>query len=316
MKIGHISDLHWLDLSGVRAVDFLNKRLSGGFNLIAGRAKKHTKDAVIAALETLKAAYVDHLLVTGDLTNLALTAEFRSVMATLDRYFDAAHRTIVPGNHDFYTRESARCQRFVEYVYKPYRDAATPRIYADSIDAEKREKPIDEWPFAEIHGDVCIIALNSAEPKPWFVAGGTLGNAQLERLDHLLARPELESRFKIVMLHHHIVRVVTSPGESLRRLKERKQLINTCQKHKVDLIVHGHNHDFSQFKLGETLVSEAGSCSVAHFKRNNRAGKINIYTVENASLQSIETYRYENNRYALWQCVSPEAFIPISLENL
>ena len=68
MKIGHISDLHWLDLSGARIRDFFNKRLTGGFNLVAGRAKKHTKQAVIDALDAMRAAGVDHLVVTGDLS--------------------------------------------------------------------------------------------------------------------------------------------------------------------------------------------------------------------------------------------------------
>lgn len=303
MKIGHISDLHWLDLSGARPSDFLNKRLSGGFNLIAGRAKKHAPGAVIDALRALRDQNADHLIVTGDLTNLALPGEFQSVMETIDRYFSADCRTIVPGNHDFYTRESAKAKRFEQFFCgKNQKDC----IFCDN----------SLWPFAQIRGDVCFIALNSAQPRPWFVAAGRLGQAQCDDLDALLSRPEIASRYKIVLLHHHIVRVLRSPGESLRCLQDRRNLLDICLKHGVNLIAHGHNHDFSQFKIGNMLISEAGSCSVSQFKRDNRAGKFNIYNVEDGKLTDIETWRFENGTYALWRHSSPDDFKPLEIAEI
>ncbi len=298
MKIGHISDLHWLDLSGARIRDFFNKRLTGGFNLVAGRAKKHTKQAVIDALDAMRASGVDHLVVTGDLTNLALPSEFKAVMDTIDGYFDAAHRTIVPGNHDFYTRESARCDRFCHYVYGDDRSAQGDCILCGN----------SPWPFAQIRDDVCFIALNSAQPRPWFVAAGRLGTHQCDDLATLLARREITSCYKIALLHHHIVRVVKAPGESLRCLDDRKQFLDICQNGGVDLVLHGHNHDFSQFKVGNTLISEAGSCSVSHFKRDNRAGKFNIYTIEDKRLVDVATWRYEDGHYKPWRHVTPSDF--------
>ena len=100
MKIGHISDIHWLDTTGARPADFLNKRLSGAFNLLVGRAKKHSKETAKLALETLKDKAVDHLIVAGDLSNLALPGEFSGVKKVLNTYFEDAQMTIVPGNHD------------------------------------------------------------------------------------------------------------------------------------------------------------------------------------------------------------------------
>lgn len=303
MKIGHLSDLHWLDLSGARARDFLNKRLTGGFNLIAGRAKRHTKEAVVCALETMREQGVDHLVVTGDLTNLALPGEFEAVMRTIDRFFDAAHRTIVAGNHDFYTRESAKNDRFRRFVYGDGREDGI--FCGDHV-----------WPFAKIRDEVCFIALNSAQPRPWFVAAGRLGARQLADLAALLARDEIASRYKVVLLHHHIVRVVAAPGESLRRLDDRKQLVDICQKYGVDLILHGHNHDFSQFKVGNTFISEAGSCSVSHFKRDNRAGKFNIYTIRDRRLLDVATWRYEDGVYRFWRSAAPDDFTPLAAGDI
>ena len=41
MKLGHISDLHILEVEDVRPWHFLNKRLIGGANLLLKRNKRH-----------------------------------------------------------------------------------------------------------------------------------------------------------------------------------------------------------------------------------------------------------------------------------
>ena len=195
MKIGHISDIHWLDTTGARPADFLNKRLSGAFNLLVGRAKKHSKETARLALETLKDKAVDHLIVAGDLSNLALPGEFSGVKKVLNTYFEDAQMTIVPGNHDFYTHESLKARRFEQMIY-----AKRPGDIDLGTD--------DVWPFVNIRGDVALIGLNSAQPRPWFVAAGRLGDVQLEALEKALARPEIDGKFKIVALHHHLFQVV------------------------------------------------------------------------------------------------------------
>ena len=286
MIIGHISDIHWLDTTGARWTDFLNKRLTGGLNLLLGRAKTHTKEAAQCALETLKSAGCDHLIITGDLSNLALTAEFNSVNRVIHRFFDDARLTIVPGNHDFYTYESFRAHRFEKLIYQP-----------GNFDVGMTRR----WPFVNIVGDIAIIGLNSARPRPWFVAGGILGSEQLNDLQKILKRSEVSSRFKIIALHHNLFQVVTAPGECFRNLRERKELIEIAQANHVDLIVHGHDHDYVYQKLGDTLVAEAGSCSVCRFKADNRAGKFNRYFIEDRQLIKTETWRYEDGKYTLWK---------------
>ncbi|MGN1073253.1 MAG: metallophosphoesterase family protein [Bradymonadia bacterium] len=299
MKIAHISDLHWLDLSGASPFEFLNKRLTGGFNLLAGRARKHTKDAVRNALETIAAQHCDHLIVTGDLTNLALSGEFLGVKKLLNAYFDDERMTIVPGNHDFYTRESAHARRFETLIY----GKAGARIGDLDIQNEGTS-----WPFVRLVGDVAVIGLNSAQPRPWFVAAGRLGTAQIEALTRAFAHPEIQSRFKIVALHHHLFQVVRTPGECWRHLDDRKAFLDVCAQGKCDLIVHGHNHDFTQKRYGDVVISEAGSCSVSRFERDPRAGKFNIYEIVDHKLMAVQTWRYASGAYALWKTTSPGAF--------
>ena len=56
LRLAHLSDLHVLDLTGVRARDFLNKRLTGGATLLfAGNLPGTTQTmplAIYSALES------------------------------------------------------------------------------------------------------------------------------------------------------------------------------------------------------------------------------------------------------------------------
>ncbi len=70
MRIAHFSDLHVLALDGVGAWRFLNKRLTGWMNLRLKRSHKHHESHVRAVAREITRAHVDHVVVTGDLTNL------------------------------------------------------------------------------------------------------------------------------------------------------------------------------------------------------------------------------------------------------
>ena len=292
MKIGHISDIHWLDTQDAKFSDFLNKRISGGLNLLAGRARIHSTQTAQAAIEKLKDLGCTHLIVSGDLTNLALPAEFNSVRIALNRYFADDKMTIVPGNHDYYTRESETARRFESYMY---------RTDPGNLDFGCKET----WPFVRIVKDVAFIGLNSAQPRPWFVAAGRLGSQQLRMLEKALAHPEVASRTKIVVLHHHLFQILHTPGESLRKLEDASEFINICLAGNVYLIVHGHNHDYSIKRINNIIIAEAGSCSVCKFKAPNRAGKFNLYTIAERQIR-IDTWRFENNKFNLWKTWKPD----------
>ena len=292
MKIGHISDIHWLDIHDTKITDFLNKRISGGINLLAGRSRIHSTKTAQAAIEKIKELGCTHLIVTGDLTNLALPAEFNSVRMALNRYFADDKMTIVPGNHDFYTRESLVAHRFEKYMY---------RTAPGNLDFGCK----DTWPFVRIVKDIAFIGVNSAQPRPWFVAAGRVGDQQLDMLDKALSHPEVASRTKIVALHHHLYRILQTPGESLRKLEDAPELLDICADRKVNMIVHGHNHDYSIKRFGKMIIAEAGSCSVCEFKKPNRAGKFNVYTIAENQIR-IDTWRFENNKFNLWKSWNPD----------
>ena len=49
MRLAHISDLHVLDLKGIKPWRFLNKRVTGGLNLLLGRSKIHRPELLDTA---------------------------------------------------------------------------------------------------------------------------------------------------------------------------------------------------------------------------------------------------------------------------
>jgi 3',5'-cyclic AMP phosphodiesterase CpdA len=116
MRIAHLSDLHLLDLEGAVPRRLFNKRVTGWVNLKLKRSHRHKPAPVLAAAVELKRMGVDHVVITGDLSNLALEREFDRVRELVDELgLDPAHVSIVPGNHDAYTRGAVRSGRFFSW---------------------------------------------------------------------------------------------------------------------------------------------------------------------------------------------------------
>src|SRR5260370_19183774 len=133
MKIAHLSDLHLLSLDGVPFRRFLNMRASGWVNLRVTRGAIHRASYVRAVLRAVTEAHVDNVVVTGDLTNLALESEFDLARDVLTRELgmDPSTVTIVPGNHDLYTRGALRSARFGTY-FSQWLESDLPGLARDA----------------------------------------------------------------------------------------------------------------------------------------------------------------------------------------
>src|SRR3954470_8137019 len=112
MRIAHVSDLHVLAPLGVELRRILfDKRVTGYANLFMKRARVYRRDYLVAALEAA-AEHADHLVVTGDITNLSLEAEYEEACRLLERIARTKEVTVVPGNHDIYLPSIHRERRF------------------------------------------------------------------------------------------------------------------------------------------------------------------------------------------------------------
>jgi len=225
LRIAHISDLHVLHLGGVRARDFLNKRLTGAATLLLARSKAHQESVVEAAVRDLQEQSPDHVVVTGDLTNLSLPSEFAAVTDMLRPLGGRDRVSVVPGNHDVYTRGSRGL----------FDEACAEWL---PVDHAERGFP---W-VKRLNDDVTLIGLCSAEPTPWLMANGRVGDDQLERLRELLATEVAEGRFVIVMLHHPLSNDPPHRLYWMRNLRDAEGLVAVLKEGGASMVLHGHNH--------------------------------------------------------------------------
>ena len=288
MKLGHISDLHVLEIRDVRPWDFVNKRLVGGTNLLVKRGRTHRTEVIDQALDRLVENGVDHIAITGDLTNLALPSEFAAARRVVDRIAGAPHAvSVVPGNHDYYTPGAEREYRF-ERTFAPYLQSDLPAYQQPS-----------GYPFCHLRQDVAIIGLNSGIATLPMQATGKVRGDELRATAALLADPQVRRRFTVVMIHHHLMPVPYSGLEYLRRLVNAPQVLRVLREGNVDLAIHGHNHHWATIEVphlggpGTLRICEAGSTSTAHYSHPERGGKFNIYHIENGTLAKVETHLFE-----------------------
>lgn len=276
MRIAHFSDLHVLALDGVPRRRFLNKRFTGLVNLRVKREHKHRPGYVRAVAREITRAGADHVIITGDLTNLALEQEFEAVRALLEAElgFGPDQITVVPGNHDLYTRGAMRARRF-STVFARYIESDLPELSADL--------PLGRFPFVKLRGPVAVIGMTSAVPRPPLVASGELGAAQIAALARILAHDEVRRRTPVLALHHP----AHNPDSKLKTLAEglwdAAALVDALGPLSRGLVLHGHLHRRIQRSLetrsGRLLAVGATSASLHHDDEHRMAG-FNVYELD------------------------------------
>jgi 3',5'-cyclic AMP phosphodiesterase CpdA len=288
MKIAHFSDLHLLSLAGVPMTRFLNKRLTGWLNLKLKRGSIHRSEYVRAIAREIGRLEVDHVVVTGDLTNLALEPEFELVRELFDRDLglDPSRVTIAPGNHDLYTRGALTSRRFEKYL-APYLVSDLPELAVDAGGGR--------FPVVKLRGDVAIVALSSAVPRLPLVAAGELGAGQLAALARILAHPEVVKRTVLVAVHHPAVHDWSRVKTYVEGLRDAPALLAQLQPLARGMLVHGHLHRRIQRMVptegGQFLQVGATSASLHHDEPDRMAG-FNVYDVGGGAAPRVEAHVY------------------------
>jgi 3',5'-cyclic AMP phosphodiesterase CpdA len=292
MRIAHISDLHVLALAGAIPFRLFNKRLTGYANLRLRRGRHHRTDVVSAILAELARSSVDHVVITGDVSNLALESEFEAVRRLLEDVLRLAPSavSIVPGNHDVYTRGAERAKRFSRY-FAPYLGSDLPHLCTPH--------PSGSFPVVKLRGSAAIIGLSTAVARLPFVASGKLGRPQLDALREILASPELRGRTPIILQHHPAVDLATwtwrkRKTDGLTDARDLGQVLATLPR---ALVLHGHLHRRIHRKLatnaGHVDLIGAPSASLVHPDPRRMAG-YNEYDIgEDGALKSAIGYRYD-----------------------
>jgi 3',5'-cyclic AMP phosphodiesterase CpdA len=178
-------------------------------------------DAVVAALRNdLAAANPDLIVISGDLTQRALHAQYEQARAFLADL--PAPYLVVPGNHDIpahalherFSRPMGRYRRYIHHDLSPF-----------------------------LHdGELAVLGLNSARPfmlRHWNWAYGSLSRTQI-RLVADTFRPLSPRTVKVLVAHHPFLPPPAAP--KTRLVNRALPMLKACAEVGVDLLLAGHLH--------------------------------------------------------------------------
>jgi 3',5'-cyclic AMP phosphodiesterase CpdA len=270
-RLAHLTDLHLAPLPSFPTRALASRRLLGWLSWQQRRHRVHRKEVLDALIEDVHAEAPDHVVVTGDLVNLALPVEFVQAGIWLERLGAPEWITAIPGNHD-------------AYVPLPWLGAWShvgPWMRGDEDEAAA-EAVAGTFPFLRRRGPLALIGLSTAVANTPTFAQGRLGRPQLEALRDLLEDVAAPDVCRVVLLHHPPVDDMT---HARRRLIDSRALQKVIGEVGAELVLCGHNHVFQFREIagpdGPVPVFAAPSASLTADHRG-RFGGYQLYGLERA----------------------------------
>ncbi len=253
MRMALLSDIH-LPLGRCPLGLLRSKRLLGWFNWKVRRGRLHRPELLARLVADLKRSAPELILIGGDLTNLALSEEFRRAALWLAELAEPEQLVLVPGNHD-------------AYVEGAFEEGAP--LWARWLRGCLRH---DRFPYVVERGRITVVAASTAEPSPPGYATGRLGARQLARIEEELARARARGSWRVLLLHHP-PHAAVAPR---KRLVDREQLCRLLRRTGAELVVFGHLHRFLRVELegpdGTITGFMAPSASLRDPRPGRRAG--------------------------------------------
>lgn len=259
--IGHISDLH----------------LSPEFKTNNIRNTRRV-------LEYLLQRQVDHIVLTGDIAANAEERDFLLVRDILGSYglLDAGKLTVIVGNHDIYggvhTVEDIlsfpdRC-RITDYERKLYR---FHEQFHETFEGARFASEGLLYPFSKTFGDVVLIGMNSVRRYSLFSnpigSNGHVDDYQQRLVKQLVTDPLFANKKKVALVHHHFCKVNSKAQGTMHsvwgvierhtmKLRGRNSLVRLLKKGGVELVLHGHLHESTEYMRDGVRFLNAGASVV------------------------------------------------------
>ena len=225
----HLSDFHHCRPKAAGPGRLRNKRLLSLLSWRLRRGREHRDEHLEILTRAVRAEAADMVAVTGDLTQLALPAEFRQARESLSALGPGESVFVVPGNHD-------------TLVSVPWREGLGAWSAYMAPDSGGGAGPL-EFPTLRVRGPVALIGIATARPTPPFSAAGRVGAAQLRRLADLLAEAARERLFRVLLIHHPPLPGMVPHRKALTDAAALCAIIRRCG---AELILHGHCHRLSR----------------------------------------------------------------------
>jgi 3',5'-cyclic AMP phosphodiesterase CpdA len=264
-RIAHLSDAHVLDPrpSRTRSGWSMQTRfLSFGRPLdAAGRVKKLER-----ALESAKRVGADHVVLSGDLTEVGKPGEYETLAEVLhDSQIPPERITLVPGNHDLYSWADG------------WRWAlAGPLAAYARTSAGEPGKVVDV-------GGASILPLDATFHQPVTRSAGRMDDGTLEIIERRGADAARAGRPLVVVQHHPPFVRKTSALHWLDGLIGAARMMNVLEALRNVFVLHGHLHHVIDRALGCGNSRIFGATAVVDDKD---ASRIRVYDVRDGQLTS------------------------------
>ncbi|MBA3541076.1 MAG: metallophosphoesterase [Deltaproteobacteria bacterium] len=299
MRLAHCSDLHLLSHDGARWLELANKRWIGAMNLLSNRSRHYHVTAFDDMIADLNAVGVDHVLCTGDVTNLALRQEFEFARAKFAKLTCGPERvTVIPGNHDAYVAAG------IPLFNEVFGDLCTtdPGWAWTEADAGPGETAAElQWPIVHVRGELAIIGLSTSRATPWFTAYGRVDVGQLKRLGRALGDPRLRGKVRVIAIHHPPAG--KRAQSKIRGLRDHAAFAQVIGEFGAELVVHGHEHR----DMTEVIPGPHGPVTVRgipsgtyHFNKPEKTARYRLFEVLNGTIRELgvrvwdpQTHRFE-----------------------
>ncbi|WP_394825318.1 metallophosphoesterase family protein [Pendulispora albinea] len=265
-RIAHLSDVHVLEGRSNQSEYSLSTRVVSFHRRLDGEARalkmKH-------ALDSAKRARADHIVISGDLTELGTSKQFERFAEVLhDAAVAPESVTLVPGNHDAYDS------------YDGWKRAmAGPlRAYAGSSAGEPG-LVLDRGGFA-------ILPIDACRHQSIARSGGELTNDAADALERRTSDPSLRKKATIVVLHHPPFGNAKNPWHFIDGLRGHARLLHLLEKHPNLHLLHGHRHRMvDRIVLGSKKNRVFGASATV----DDAPGRprVRLYEVCNDTLESV-----------------------------
>ena len=289
--LAHLSDFHLSSRHKIKVRDLLNKRIFGYLKWRLHRRSEHSPGVLEALLGDLQITGPDHIVVTGDLTHLALPAEFLDARNILHSIGSPSKITVIPGNHDAYVRTgwNSTLGLLADYMVSDL----------SFLSGQRETNSQEIFPSLRIREFVALVGVSTARPCGLFLAVGTVGELQLRQLERILAETGQQRLFRIVLLHHPPLPGMVSWR---KRLTDSDALRLILARQGVELVLHGHAHRSSQGHL-DTIAGEARTMGVTSATAPGRSEKHRA---------RYHIYRLKKNPHSWEMAVSVRCYSPSS----
>ena len=258
LTLVHLTDVHLGPLPAFTPSHWNVKRLLGYVNFRTKRGAFHAAKLATAVSCDARAQAADHIAVTGDLVNLGMPREFEQAAEWLERLGTREGVTVVPGNHDVYTRlrTDAGIERWRAYM--------SARGAGDRVDGVAGALQTG-FPFVRTLGRFALIGLNSAVYTLPGMCSGALGDDQIARFGEISAALGRAGYVRIVLIHHP---PLVEHGRR-RGIIDAGAFEEALGAAGAEVVLHGHNHrnmlSWRETRTGPAAIIGAPSAGEGYY---------------------------------------------------